>query len=225
MFLNNRYGLKDMTTTNQSFPIGFTYSVGVSTVAQLCEYINTSIVPAVFLSASPWCVSVTTTGSAIGLPAWTGAKNPPTFPFVITAGFNDEFVYIDQGGSGTPETFTMAPGTYTNFSQTIAATNEAVGSTSGERFDTKVTAVVLFEDVIILISNNVGTANNGNVFTSGTNDVTPYLGFPPNPPQPPYPYVFDSGAAPGVDPGSTRGKAVLFLQTTTTSTQTYLRSG
>lgn len=71
-------------------------------------------------------------------PAVCQADILPTFPFALVssgAGQNNQFTYT-PASTGIPETFTMAPGVYTAMTPLLAQINAAIGSLSGERFDT-----------------------------------------------------------------------------------------
>jgi len=199
----NTLPYQDMTTTNQNFPIGYTYGNFVNTLSILSSYVQTNLVPGIFTSSDPWCVSVNSTGSVSGLPALTGAKGPVTLPLTVTAGVNDSFVFTGSGGLGTPETFTVAPGTYTNISALIAAVNNSTGS--GEPFSTYDISISLFQGVIFMISEVNGPSNNGNTITAGVNDISAALGFTTPP------FTFAGGTDPGSPSGSTTGTALLCL--------------
>lgn len=103
----------------------------------------------------------------------------PDIPLTVTMGSNDEFVWNDET-LGSPETFTVAPGTYTTVDDLVAALNAAIGSTSAEAFDTIVT-VTNVGGFPTFTLNTTGTAYNNSSLSPGANDITVEIGFPGNP--------------------------------------------
>jgi hypothetical protein len=100
------------------------------------------------------------------------AASPPTTPLVVVTGVNDTFVFTPVA-TGTPETFTVAAGTYADVDACVAAMAAAVGG-SAERFDTIVTPS---NDSGSILLTEVAVGGNGDTVTVGASDVSAGLGF------------------------------------------------
>lgn len=144
-----------------------------------------------------------------GVAATAFGDNPATLPLTVVTGVNDEFVYTPIA-TGTPETFTIAAGTYSTFGALAAAIDAALGI-SAEAFSTIATASNAGGGQVRLTTVAISTANTGDTFGPGANDVSVALGFTENP------NVFSNAVNPltgwaqlGGTPG---GPPVLGLQT------------
>ena len=86
-------------------------------------------------------------------------------PLVITLGVNDQFVFTPIA-TGIPETFTMAPGTFTGAGEIDEEIENAIGSAHGEIFNT----VCQLNDIapnLLLLSYYPGSIHNGDTFSEG----------------------------------------------------------
>lgn len=101
------------------------------------------------------------------------AGSPPSTPLVVVTGVNDTFVFT-PAKTGTPETFTVAAGTYSTVAACVAAMGAAVGG-SAEAFSTKATPSNSAGS--ILLTEPTGRNGNGDTITVGATDVSAGLGF------------------------------------------------
>ena len=159
------------------------------------------------LTADPICVAVSVDANPVITEAAVTADTTATVPLVVVTGVNDQFVFTGDGGAGSPETFTVAPGTYATFAAVVAAMAAAIGSAHGETFDT-ISAVGGTGGTITLTMVGSGGANdNNNTLGPGSDDVSVSLGFTADP---------DTyGGGTGGAPGSTQGAGILYLLTGT----------
>ena len=115
-------------------------------------------------------ISVPVTPFDGGTGASVTADSAPTLPLTIVTGVNDTFVYTGDGGSGTPETFTMANAAVaTTLAELEAIVEAALGSVSGEPFSTYV-AVTDNGTNLVFTMKTVGvaaSAQNSNTITEG----------------------------------------------------------
>ena len=109
-----------------------------------------------------------------GLAAHVTGGGAPLLPLTVVAGVNDEFVYTPFF-TGTPETFTVAPGVYTTLAALEAAVGSAIGSAHAEAFSTIITITNNATD-LVFTSVVLGQNDNGDTITPGTHDVTVGLG-------------------------------------------------
>lgn len=79
-------------------------------------------------------------GDLAGASASVLADTAPTLPLTVVTGTNDTFIYT-PAATGTPETFTVAAGTYTTAADSATAMGAAIGG-SAEAFSTLVTPTV-----------------------------------------------------------------------------------
>lgn len=114
------------------------------------------------------------------VPAWVLGGVAPTLPFTVVPGANDELV-LTPASTGTPETFTMAGGTYTTPADLLAAVLAAVGQTAEPLSTYLQGSIVGNNGYLWLGAQASGTAHNGDTITAGTHDVTAGLGFTGNP--------------------------------------------
>lgn len=91
-------------------------------------------------------------------------------------GVNDEFVFTPLA-TGTPETFTVAAGTYTSAGEVHLAITEAIGE-SAEAFSTIATGSVVGTTSGGVVRLTGVTAVNGDAISAGANDVTADFGIP-----------------------------------------------
>jgi hypothetical protein len=117
----------------------------------------------------------------VGAQATVLADVAATVPLTVVGGTNDALIFTNEGGAGTPETFTLAPGTYSTLAAVIAALAAATGSVSSERFDTLITPSDGGAGKIRLTMVALGADDNGDTITLGVNDVAAALGFTGNP--------------------------------------------
>lgn len=105
----------------------------------------------------------------------TSAFSPTPAGFaIIAAGVNDTFDFTDPGG-GTPEVFTIAPGTYYSWAAIATAIEDATGSVSGEPFSTYcnvTTNSITFTFTLV----TGGSAGNGVTITDGATTALPVMG-------------------------------------------------
>lgn len=128
----------------------------------------------------------------------------PQTGFVIASGVNDEFVYT-PAATGTPETFTIAAGTYPDLQTSLNAVLAAIGSAHGEAFGTLV-GIYNQAGAFTPYLMEAGSIHNGDTITPGTHDATATIGWTGNPD------TFSGGADAGNDPGSTSGSSVLIVE-------------
>lgn len=113
-------------------------------------------------------ISIPTTPFDGGTGGSATADSPPTsVPLTIVGGANT-FVFTGDGGLGTPETFTIAPGTYA----TLAAIAAAVMAAPGTISDTFGDHVIVTDDgtELVFTMTTVGLpafAQTGNTITEG----------------------------------------------------------
>ena len=88
----------------------------------------------------------------------------PTLPVTITYGVDDQFVYTPVS-TGTPETFTVAPGVYSSLVRLAGAMSESLGA-SLEAFSTIVN-VDISGDALELVMLANGASHNGDTITEG----------------------------------------------------------
>jgi hypothetical protein len=120
--------------------------------------------------------------------AFVLAASAPTLPVVVVTGANDEFVFTPIS-SGTPETFTVAAGSYATVALLATAMAAAIGG-SAEAFSTIATCANS-SGKILSTSVFAGTGDNGDTLTAGVNDVLADLGFAS-------PSTYAGAAIPGV---------------------------
>lgn len=113
-------------------------------------------------------VPVTPFVGANDTPATITADSAPSaVPLVVETGVNDTFYLALDGGQGSPELFTMAPGTYS----TLAAIDAAVMAATGTDSDTFGNYVVVTDNGTNLVFTMVGTlpaaGQTGNTITEG----------------------------------------------------------
>lgn len=164
-------------------------------------------VPAVFITDQPLRV-VVSQNAQFGVGAFVLGGTDVVFPLIVAAGVNDEFIFTGGGGAGSPETFTVAAGSYATSSEVIAAVGAAVGSIGGGLFSEICVTADLDppNGLLYFFMKTVGTAGNGNTITPGTHDVAVDLGFTGNPD------TFANGTD-GLDPGATQGSGRIFIST------------
>jgi hypothetical protein len=97
----------------------------------------------------------------------TQASNNTNYPgpTTIDEGVNDQFVFTGEGGNGSPETFTMAPGDYGTPDALAACAAAATGSVSGEPLSTYVAVTVSGDDMFFTAVTDIGSDGNGDIFT------------------------------------------------------------
>lgn len=158
-----------------------------------------------FIAANPVKVVVSQDGtSAAAVAANSSGNNAPSTPVTVVTGVNDEFVYTPHT-TGTPETFTVAPGVYTTGAACAAAMGAALGGSS-EAFSTLVLVAVDGGGVLGFTQVVAGAAFNASTIGPGANDVTADMGFTGTP-------LFSSGA--GGSPAASQGAAIFYLVTST----------
>jgi hypothetical protein len=162
--------------------------------------------PGKFTIANPMKILVSKNGGQFSNASSVTGDEAPTLPLTIVTGVNDTFIFTGDGGGGSPETFTMAPGVNADLSTLEATVAAALGSVSGEPFSTYVTPTDNGTELIFTMVGNNGVSDNGNTITEG-NGGAAAIGFTGNPD------TFAGGF--GGDPGSTQGAGVLYLVTST----------
>lgn len=180
-------------------------SLGVGIYAQRLGYGAYSFT---FITDDPVCICVTQTG--VPGESVKAFLNTPTnlsglIPITVVAGVNDEFVWTGEGGLGTPETFTIAPGTYASIPAAGAAIAAAIGE-SAEAFSTLVDVTTDFNFDIVITAKIAGSAANGDTLGPGANDGSSDFGYTDPPSQ-----ILLNGV--DMDPGSTMGESNLILVT------------
>ena len=80
----------------------------------------------------------------------------------------------------SPETFTLAAGTYTTIAELVTAMGASIGSNHGEAFSVFVTPSN-DSGSILLTMISTGAQENGNTITAGDTDVSASLGFTATP--------------------------------------------
>jgi hypothetical protein len=113
-----------------------------------------------------------------GTAATVLADSAPTLPLTIVASVNDTFVFTGDGGGGSPETFTLAPGVYTTIAEVVTAMGAALGE-STEAFSTLVTPSNDSGSILLTMVSGT-TGGNGNTLSGGDGGAAA-LGFTGNP--------------------------------------------
>lgn len=187
-------------------PTSFVFQSSGSSAPTLPNPTGDRVLPCKFISANPVLVWVSQDGKNIVTSAVVSADSAPALPLTIVAAVNDTFIFTGGGGGGSPETFTIAPGTYTTVAALAAAMAAATGSLS-DTFGQYVTAAPDLAGTKILLTMVVaGPGGNGNTITEGDGGAAA-CGFTANPD------TFINGS--GGDPGSSQGAAILYLVTAT----------
>ena len=150
-----------------------------------------------FSSAGGKVRDVTTVG-AIG-PTITAAV-APTLPLTITLATNDTFVFTGALDPNTPDTFTIAPGTYTTLAELVTAVAGALSTADAAPFSTYV-EVFSTGGKIVFTEKVYGTTGNGDTITAGDGGAAA-IGFTA------LPATFASGAA-GTPVSITKGLSLL----------------
>lgn len=106
--------------------------------------------------------------------AFVVGTGPPTAPLTVVMGVNDTFVFT-PAGTGTPETFTVAPGTYTTDLDVLNAMAAALGEFS-DPFNT-VCDPTWNGTLLVVYAQTPSPDHNGDTLTTGPTDVLTSLGF------------------------------------------------
>ena len=106
---------------------------------------------------------------------------------------NDEFVFTSGGGGGDPETFTIAPDSYADKTTLVAALMAATGD--DDTFGDYVSVTAPSTSYVFTMSPALGTADNGNTITAGSDDALATLGITP-------PLTFAGGAGDSSGPAA-----------------------
>jgi hypothetical protein len=101
------------------------------------------------------------------------AASAPSLPLTVVADANDGFVYTPIA-SGTPDTFIIAPGTYTTGLELAAAMGAALDSFS-DVFGNN--CPVQWNGSAIVVTSYNYLSSNGDTLTTGAHDVLASLGF------------------------------------------------
>lgn len=135
-------------------------------------------------AGSPGAIaSITASGSGIvGVASAPGVpyiipNDTPTIPLTVVEGVNDTFV-MTPIGTGTPETFTIAPGTYATLNDLVNAVNAATG-TDSDTFVDNYQATAFSTDMYL--EDFSGSNESGTTISFGPTDVAADLGFSDNP--------------------------------------------
>lgn len=150
-----------------------TFTVAAGTYSN--QYDLTNAVAAAIGSGSGEAWSTISQFEFTGSRAFMNAPNPPTLPLTVVTSVNDTFIYTPIA-TGSPETFTLAAGTYSTLGDLTFAIYSSIGSMSGEQFHTKIgmsNASGHFQPQALA----PGTYANGDTLTTGPTDVLADLGF------------------------------------------------
>lgn len=121
---------------------------------------------------STYCSDV----NANGTQAHVLAGSAPTLPLTVASGVNDTFIFTPFL-TGVPETFTVAPATYTTLNQLVfTGLQNAVGSAFGEHLGS-VVGMQTQSSKIGMTHFIPGTWGNGDTLTTGPTDILASLGF------------------------------------------------
>jgi hypothetical protein len=102
------------------------------------------------------------------LPAVVDAASAPTLPLTIVHATNDEFIFTSVNDPHSPDTFVIAPGTYTTIGELVAAVSAATSTASGNLpFSTYVVVSetggkLVFTEVVRGTNGNSDTITEGN---------------------------------------------------------------
>jgi len=99
--------------------------------------------------------------------------NGVAYPFTITHNVNDQFIYTPIA-TGTPDTFTIAPGIYATNTELAAAVNAAVDG-AAVTFETAFSGQLTATGTVEMYFENFGTA--GDTLTSTARDALTAIGF------------------------------------------------
>ena len=180
-----------LVTTIAGSPVYFTETVDLKIERKSAPIFTGAIQGPRYVFAGP--ISVTGTFSCVvetqsdpftvgpGVSASLIADTNATVPLTVVTGTNDTFVFTPGGGLGSPETFTIAPGTYSSIGTLAEGMAVAIGSLSAEQFVTKVTVEVMGSKLALINVVDAGSAGNGDTISFGANDVANSLGFTENP--------------------------------------------
>ena len=164
-------------------------------------------VPARFASAQPVGVVVSVDGVRSG-GAFVEADIIPSFPVVITEGVNDTFVYTSASDPNSPDTFTIAPGSYAD-NDALAT---AVGAATGAETTMSTYADVYNDRGTLAMQEPPEWGSQGNVDTiTEGNGGAAAIGFTANPD------TFAGGT--GGDCGLDAGQGILYLLISTPVTE------
>ena len=164
-------------------------------------------VPARFASAQPVGVVVSVDGVRSG-GAFVVADIIPSFPVVITEGVNDTFVYTSASDPNSPDTFTIAPGSYAD-NDALAT---AVGAATGAETTMSTYADVYNDRGTLAMQEPPEWGSQGNVDTiTEGNGGAAAIGFTANPD------TFAGGT--GGDCGLDAGQGILYLLISTPVTE------
>lgn len=111
-----------------------------------------------------------------------------SLPLTVTTGVNDELVYTPVA-TGTPETFTVAPGVYTTMDELTAALNSASGTSSDVLGDyvncngggRSNFSGVTYTSYLVFNGAPSNTAVAGDTISAGANDLLADIGFAAGP--------------------------------------------